>query len=208
MFVFSRDCFYAQVEMLERPELREKPVGVTQKYLVVTCNYPARARGVKKLMAITAARAVCPGDRPREKHTSGSASPHECVCAWSELILFNGEDLGRYRVASMRLFNLVHQYSPLTERMGLDEVFLDVTAQVAALEPLADSRLPASPRFIGHVVGDGGDACRCGCMKRLQLGSMLLSEIRRAIFDELGCVYVCVVLACGHLPDSLPCFAL
>lgn len=33
------DSFYAQVEELRNPALRGRPVGVTQKYLVVTTNY-------------------------------------------------------------------------------------------------------------------------------------------------------------------------
>jgi len=36
----------AQVEELRDPQLRTVPLGVTQKYLVVTCNYVARAAGV------------------------------------------------------------------------------------------------------------------------------------------------------------------
>ncbi len=35
-------------------------MGVTQKYLVVTANYAARAAGVGKLMGIQEARAKCP----------------------------------------------------------------------------------------------------------------------------------------------------
>ena len=34
--------------------------GVTQKYLIVTCNYPARACGVTKLMGIKEAQRRCP----------------------------------------------------------------------------------------------------------------------------------------------------
>jgi DNA polymerase iota len=46
------DCFYAQVEMLRDPTLRDKPLGIQQKNIVVTCNYKAREFGVKKLMSI------------------------------------------------------------------------------------------------------------------------------------------------------------
>ena len=45
-------------------------MGVTQKYLIVTCNYPARATGVTKLMGIVEAKKKCP-----------------------DLVLVNGEDL-------------------------------------------------------------------------------------------------------------------
>jgi len=47
------DCFYAQVEMLRNPLLRDKPLGIQQKNIVVTCNYKAREFGVNKLMFIT-----------------------------------------------------------------------------------------------------------------------------------------------------------
>ena len=40
--------------------LRGRPVGVTQKYLVVTCNQAARAQGVTKLMGTAEARRRCP----------------------------------------------------------------------------------------------------------------------------------------------------
>lgn len=45
-----QDAFYAQVEEVRDPSLRERPLGVTQKYLIVTSNYPARRSGVTKLM--------------------------------------------------------------------------------------------------------------------------------------------------------------
>lgn len=57
-------------EEVRQPSLRERPMGVTQKYLIVTCNYPARAAGVTKLMGIVEAKKKCP-----------------------DLILVNGEDL-------------------------------------------------------------------------------------------------------------------
>jgi hypothetical protein len=48
------------VLQVRNPCLRGQPVGVTQKYLVVTANYAARAAGVGKLMGIQEARAKCP----------------------------------------------------------------------------------------------------------------------------------------------------
>ena len=44
------DCFYCQVEETRDRALIGKPLGVTQKNLVVTCNYEARSYGVSKLM--------------------------------------------------------------------------------------------------------------------------------------------------------------
>ncbi|XP_032738351.1 DNA polymerase iota isoform X3 [Lontra canadensis] len=84
------DCFYAQVEMISNPELKGKPLGVQQKYLVVTCNYEARKLGVKKLMNVRDAKEKCP-----------------------QLVLVNGEDLTRYRemsykVTGINLHDIMH----------------------------------------------------------------------------------------------------
>lgn len=50
------DCFYAQVHVKLRPDLKGKPVGVQQKYLMVTCNYEARKQGVKKMQVFVCVR--------------------------------------------------------------------------------------------------------------------------------------------------------
>ena len=36
---FDIDCFYAQVETVLNPSLADKPIGIQQKNIVVTCNY-------------------------------------------------------------------------------------------------------------------------------------------------------------------------
>lgn len=94
-----RAPLFFQVEEVRNPKLRELPLAVTQKYLVVTCNYLARAAGagtagqrhacsckienahtallragVTKLMGIKDAKAKCPA-----------------------LVLVSGEDLTPYR---------------------------------------------------------------------------------------------------------------
>eukprot|EP00466_Bigelowiella_natans_P021035 jgi/Bigna1/132461/aug1.17_g7169 len=98
------DCFYAQVEMVAEPELRDKPLGIQQKNIIVTCNYPARARGVGKLQRLKSAFEACP-----------------------ELVIRNGSDLKRYREASEKILSQLKTFTPRVERLGLDEFFLDVT---------------------------------------------------------------------------------
>ena len=44
--------FRGKVEMLKRPDLRELPLGVRQKNIIVTCNYPARKLGLTKAKKI------------------------------------------------------------------------------------------------------------------------------------------------------------
>ncbi|KAI1111402.1 hypothetical protein F5Y14DRAFT_454050 [Nemania sp. NC0429] len=107
---FDYDCFYASVFENENPALRSRPLGVRQKSILATCNYVARARGVRKLMLVSEARRLCP-----------------------DLVVLDGEDLARFRDASKRLWAFLrpHAWSRRAERLGLDEVFLDVTDVVA-----------------------------------------------------------------------------
>lgn len=81
-------------------------MGIRQKGTLATCNYEARARGVRKLQPVSEAKKVCP-----------------------ELVLVDGEDLSAFRDVSKALYGLLASYSWNTrvERLGLDEVFMDVT---------------------------------------------------------------------------------
>ncbi|KAI1427925.1 hypothetical protein F5Y12DRAFT_782894 [Xylaria sp. FL1777] len=107
---FDYDCFYASVFENENPSLKSQPLGIKQKSILATCNYVARARGVRKLMLISEAQRICP-----------------------DLVLRNGEDLTRFRDVSKKLwaFLRAHSWNRRVERLGLDEVFLDVTDVVA-----------------------------------------------------------------------------
>ena len=51
----------SQVEEVRNPALKGRPLGVTQKYLIVTSNYEARRLGITKLMGIQEAREKIPG---------------------------------------------------------------------------------------------------------------------------------------------------
>ena len=59
------DCFYASVEIRERPELKNKPVAVAgssaSRGVITTCNYIARKFGIRSAMpSITAKRFSSP----------------------------------------------------------------------------------------------------------------------------------------------------
>ena len=89
-----------------------RSLGIQQKHIVVTCNYVARERGVKKLVYISDAKKTCP-----------------------DLVLVNGEDLTNYREFSGRVHSLLSErFTPLVERLGMDENFLDVTELVKSRE--------------------------------------------------------------------------
>ncbi|RUP43481.1 hypothetical protein BC936DRAFT_137102 [Jimgerdemannia flammicorona] len=95
----------------------------------VTCNYLARAKGVGKLQLITDALKCCP-----------------------ELVIVNGEDLDRYRAASKKVFHLARSlvWGEKVERLGMDELFMDVTDMVVAHMADLDRPSPSSSMVPEH----------------------------------------------------------
>ncbi|XP_037020997.2 DNA polymerase iota isoform X2 [Artibeus jamaicensis] len=157
------DCFYAQVEMISNPELKGKPLGVQQKSLVVTCNYEARELGVKKLMNVRDAKEKCP-----------------------QLVLVNGEDLTRYREMSYRVTDLLEEFSPVVERLGFDENFVDITDMVEKrLQQLQSDEL-AVLTVSGHVYNEQPVNLHDVLHRRLLIGSQMAAEMREAMCDRLG----------------------
>ncbi|KAK3098369.1 hypothetical protein FSP39_018867 [Pinctada imbricata] len=161
------DCFYAQVEMLRNPELKDKPLGIQQKFIVVTCNYKAREYGVTKLMTLKDAKEKCP-----------------------QLVLVSGEDLTNYRHVSYKISEFLLKYTPLVERLGFDENYLDISS-------LVEQRIQGNDftdEVKGHVYtptcssSDTGDmsVCTCGCRQRITVGSQVADDIRQALFEEIG----------------------
>ena len=156
---FDVDCFYAQVEMLNDPSLKEKPLGIQQKNIVVTCNYVARQRGVSKCQYIADARKTCP-----------------------DLVLVNGEDLAQYRRVSMAVYNtLVRETRSEVERLGMDENWVDVTQMVETR-----MREGETSETQGHSVGPTCPQPGCECDKRLVMGSVIARELRDIIMREHG----------------------
>ncbi|CAD7679310.1 unnamed protein product [Nyctereutes procyonoides] len=157
------DCFYAQVEMISNPELKGKPLGVQQKYLVVTCNYEARKLGVKKLMNVRDAKEKCP-----------------------QLVLVNGEDLTRYREMSYKVTELLEEFSPIVERLGFDENFVDLTEMVEKrLQQLQSDELSALT-VSGHVYNNQYINLHDILHIRLLVGSQIAAEMREAMNNQLG----------------------
>lgn len=103
------NCFYASVEMAERPELRGLPVIVggdeeSRHGIVLTASYPAKRRGVKTGSALWEARLACP----------------DAVVVPPRYAL--------YMSYSRKARAIYNQYTDLVEPFGLDEAWLDVTA--------------------------------------------------------------------------------
>ncbi|XP_063701559.1 DNA polymerase iota [Culicoides brevitarsis] len=159
------DCFYAQVEEILEPSLREKPLGIQQKTCLVTCNYKAREFGCKKLMFIPEAQKLCP-----------------------ELVLVNGEDLTKYKKMSDQIFNCLQKFSCNVEKLGLDENFVDVT-EIVNNRMKNEEKIELSEgtfKLSFDEESQDDSECECGCHKRLYLGSVIAQELRKALFDDLG----------------------
>ncbi|ROV95121.1 hypothetical protein VSDG_05808 [Cytospora chrysosperma] len=194
---FDYDCFYAQVVENARPALKSLPLGIRQKSILATCNYEARRRGVRKLQLVSEARKACP-----------------------DLVLADGEDLSAFRDVSKRLYGLLASCSwgARLERLGLDEVFMDVTDIVeynaALLNPnvLPDSFFCLSREdpeqgfafdatsiagcVAGH--GHGGDNHCSPLYVRLLLASHLARHLRLKL-EEQGYTSACGISTCKVL---------
>lgn len=102
------DCFYAAVEMRERPELAGQPVAVgggSRRGVVTTCNYEARKFGVRSAMPGFKARELC---------------PH---------LVFLPVRFDLYRAESAKIRKILLEVTPLVEPLSLDEAYLDVSGQ-------------------------------------------------------------------------------
>ncbi|XP_077202915.1 DNA polymerase iota isoform X2 [Paroedura picta] len=149
--------------MLCNPELRGKPLAVRQKTLVVTSNYEARGLGVKKATTVKEARETCP-----------------------QLVLVNGEDLTKYREMSYKVTALLEEFTPLVERLGLDENFVDVTEM--AERRLEERGKDGSSQIAisGHVYGDQTFSLHDPVHVRLAAGSQIAAEMRASVHARLG----------------------
>ena len=111
------DCFYAAIEVRDRPSLRGKPVGVggarDRRGVLTTCNYEAREFGVRSAMPTFMALQRCP----------------------DLIVLPTRFDVYRREAAIIR--GILHRFTPLIEPLSLDEAYLDVTAHPGAPGPLA-----------------------------------------------------------------------
>jgi len=111
------DCFYAAIEVRDRPSLRGKPVGVggarDRRGVLTTCNYEARKFGVRSAMPTFMALQRCP----------------------NLIVLPTRFDVYRREAAVIR--GILHRFTSLIEPLSLDEAYLDVTEHPGAPGPLA-----------------------------------------------------------------------
>jgi DNA polymerase-4 len=104
------DAFYASVEQLLEPRLRGKAIAVGGG-VVLAASYEAKAYGVSAGMAGWRARQLCPN------------------------LEFVGGHYRDYQRLGDEVMNVLHDFTPLVERISIDEAFLDVTGSVHLFGP-------------------------------------------------------------------------
>ena len=106
IILVDMNAFFASVEQVDRPKLRQKPVAITNGELgstIITCSYEARAHGVKTGMRLKQAYQLCP------RLIRIPARPE------------------RYAEISTNIMHSLIDVSPDIEVFSVDEAFIDVT---------------------------------------------------------------------------------
>jgi DNA polymerase-4 len=119
------DAFYASVEILDRPELKGRPVIVGalpgHRGVVSSCSYEARKFGVRSAMPISQAHRRCP---------TGVYLPVR---------------MERYLECSQAVMGLLASYTPEFQQISVDEAFLDMSGT---------ERLLGEPPEVGRKIKD------------------------------------------------------
>lgn len=101
------DCFYAAIEMRDDPRLARRPLAVggtpDQRGVIATCNYEARAFGVRSAMPSRQALKLCP-----------------------DLVIVKPR-MDAYKAVSQQIHLIFQDFTELIEPLSLDEAYLDVT---------------------------------------------------------------------------------
>lgn len=100
------DAFFASIEQLDNPELRNKPVivgGMSERSVVSTCSYEARKYGVHSAMSIVEARRLCPHG------------------------IYVPVRMRRYKEISEQIMQIFRAFAPAVQQLSIDEAFLDLT---------------------------------------------------------------------------------
>lgn len=117
------DAYYASVEMRDNPSLRGKPLIIgsmpSERGVVATCNYEARKYGVHSAMNIKEAYQLCPNG------------------------IYMHPNFDKYKAVSAQINEIWNTYASASERISLDEAYLDVKEQAVDLE---------GARRIGHLI--------------------------------------------------------
>ncbi|MFZ7088738.1 DNA polymerase IV [Curtobacterium sp. RRHDQ10] len=116
------DAFFASVELLDRPDLVGRPVIVghdSDRSVVTAATYEARKYGINSAMPMAIARRRCPHAVIVEPHFE------------------------KYTAKSRAVMEVFDRFTPVVERLGIDEAFLDVAGAL---------RMHGTPWNVGRLI--------------------------------------------------------
>jgi len=132
------DAFFVSVELLERPELRGKPVVVggrpDQRGVVTAASYEARKYGIQSAMPLRTAGRLCP-----------------------HAIFLDGHR-AKYMQWSDRVATILTNFSPVVEMVSIDEAYLDL----AGTARLHGPPLAAADKLLRSITRTTGLPCSGG----------------------------------------------
>jgi DNA polymerase-4 len=138
IFHVDMDAFFVSVELLERPELRGKPVVVggrpDQRGVVTAASYEARKFGIQSAMPLRTAGKLCP-------HAVFLDGHHEKYSIWSD-----------------RVATILGQFSPIVEMVSIDEAYLDLSGT----ERLHGPPFVAADKLLRAITKQTGLPCSGG----------------------------------------------
>ncbi len=155
MIVLHMDmnAFFASVEQRCNPALRGKPIAVigsSKRTVVTTASYEARKFGVKTGMNKWEAKKKCPS------------------------LIFVVGDNRKYIDASVRVLNILKDFSPKVEAYSIDEAFVDITGTDLLFGPPEE----VARRIKERIREDTGLTCSIGIAPN-KLLAKLASDMKK-----------------------------
>ena len=206
------DAFYAQCESVRLGLPPEQPLGVQQWQGLIAINYPAREFGLNRHVTPTEAKQKCP-----EIKLQHVATWREGDDKWAyregadKHISTDKVSLDPYRLESRKSLKLIKEFLPAApvqkvEKASIDEVFLDLSAQIhgilldrypelrtapyddptellplpptTALDWQADALIDLDENQTEDDDPDWDDVC-------INIGSTIVHDVRKHILDNL-----------------------
>jgi len=131
------DAFFAAIEIMDNPQLKGKTVivgGSHRRGVVSTASYEARRFGVHSAMPIFMAKEKCPHG------------------------IFLPVRMMRYKEMSRKIMGILENFTPLVEKVSIDEAYLDITGT----EDLLGSPEQIARKIKEKILKETGLSCSIG----------------------------------------------